>query len=106
MYECGVQLKRCVVVCSVVLQSGLVGDVVLDGSILCLYCCKNGDLPVCSCANVLLVFRGSVCLFLLMLGAILVNEDFWLGVCEMLMYMLTMWVCVYLRCCFIASSVF
>ena len=25
-----------------------------------LYCCKNGDLPVHSCANVLLVFRGSV----------------------------------------------
>ena len=56
--------------CSVVLQSGHVGDVVLVGSILCLYCCKNGDLPVRSCANVLLVFLGSVCSSLLMSGAI------------------------------------
>ena len=29
--------------CSVVLQSRHVGDVVLIGSLLCLYCCKNGD---------------------------------------------------------------
>ena len=31
----------CVIVCSVVLQSGQVGDVVFTGSILCLDCCKN-----------------------------------------------------------------
>ena len=31
---------------------------------------KNGDLPVRSCANVLLVFRESVCSSLLMSGAI------------------------------------
>ena len=75
--------------CSVVLQSGHVGDVVFVGSILCLYCCKNGDLPVRSCANVLLVFRGSVCSSLLMSGAIWLM--ILLGVL-LLMYVLTMWV--------------
>ena len=68
---------------SVVLQSGHVGDVVLVGSILCLYCCKNGDLPVRSCANVLLVFRGSVCSSLLMSSAICLMI--------LLMYVLTLW---------------
>ena len=79
----------CVVVCSVVLQSGHVGDVVLIGSILCLYCCKNGDLPVRSCASVLLVFLGSVCSSLLMSGAMWLM--ILLGVL-LLMYVLTMWV--------------
>ena len=46
------------------------GNVVLVGSILCLNCCKNGDLLVHSCANVLLVFLGSVCSSFLMSGAI------------------------------------
>ena len=39
-----------------------------SGSILCLYCCKNGDLPVRSCASILRVFLGSVCSSLLMSG--------------------------------------
>ena len=60
----------CDVVCYVILQSGLVGDVVLSGSIVCLYCCKNCDLPVRSCANVFLVFMGRFSSSLLMSGAI------------------------------------
>ena len=60
------QLKRCVVVCSVVLQSGHVGDVVLVGCILCLYYCNNGDFCLCVVVLMFLFFLGRVCSSLLM----------------------------------------
>ena len=66
--------------CSVVLQSGHVCDMVLIGSILCLYCYKNGDLPVRSCATILRVFLGSVCSSLLMWekhGCYLTDDFVW-----------------------------
>ena len=53
--------------CMWVVHSGQFGDVCVWGSIVCRYDWRRGDLFVRSCANLLLVGRGSdvsdVCIF-------------------------------------------
>ena len=97
-----VQLKRCSVVWSCVLQSGQSGEVVMFGSILCLYAIRKGDFPVLSWASVLRVLHGSDCSVELISG----------GVCLMILlcslearWFCTVLVCIVLIFSLIVSSV-
>ena len=64
-----VQLKRCMVSCSLDLQSGHDEFGYVCGSILCLYVKRRGDLFVRICANVRLIFLGRFSSDLLTVGA-------------------------------------
>ena len=97
-----VQLKRCMVSCSLDLQSGHDEFGYVCGSILCLYVKKRGDLFVPICANVRLIFLGRFSSDLLTVGASLFR--ILLGGLSVRNFC-TIEVCIVLRFCLMFSGV-
>ena len=88
--------------CMCVLQSGHRSVLCVILSTLCRYDCNSGDLSCLSCASCLLVFLGSVCSVLLIVGAILFRTVF---VTCVLMCCCTISVCMSFMFFFMVSGV-